>query len=109
MLIGKCKNCNVEAEAFWKNMKRLSDLDTSRIGTYCTDCFPAAGKQIKDLRFVEEYKDNKIYSKDGMFAPYWQSSYCFSTVEGARERIDNRHMAYGIDPVMFKFMLNNLL
>jgi len=56
---------------------------------------------------VEEYKENQIYSKDGMFTPYWQSTYCFSNIEGVRERIDNNHMAYGVNPEMFKLMLNN--
>jgi hypothetical protein len=87
-----CKECQTELS--FRNIKRLEDLDHTKIGMYCNDCFPAAEAKIKSLRYVETYKENDIYCKDGLYSPYWQSPYYFNCVEDTRIRIDNRHLGY---------------
>lgn len=81
-----CKECEVELS--FMNIRGLKDLDFSRMGAYCSTCFPATEENLKQQRFVEEYDGNKIYSKDGKYSPYWHCWYCFDTVEEARSRID---------------------
>lgn len=92
MLQIHCRECNTELS--FMNIKRLEDLDWSRIGMYCNKCFPAAEAKIKSQRYVETYKGNEIYCKDDKYAPYWQSPYYFNSLEDARIRIDNRHLGY---------------
>lgn len=87
-----CKECVIELT--FMNIRRLEDLDGTKIGMYCNDCFPAAEAKIKLQRYVETYKGNEIYCKDGQYAPYWQAPYYFKSLEDARIRIDNRHLGY---------------
>ncbi|MNW70197.1 hypothetical protein D3C74_494160 [compost metagenome] len=54
------------------------------------------------MRFVEEYKGIPIYLKDDKYG-LWGASYYFTSVQDARTRIDNKHLAY-VDPNVFKFL-----
>lgn len=94
---GHCKECNKELT--FKTIYRVRDLDFSRIGFYCNDCGERKEEKVKAERFVEEYKENKIYCKDGKYSPYWQAGYYFLTVEDARARIDNSNV--GVYPAEF--------
>jgi hypothetical protein len=85
------------------NIKRLADLDGKKLGVFCNECFTAVEQEIKDKRFVEEYKGNKIYSLDGNYAPYWECQYYFKSLEDVRVRIDNNHLAY-VNPDMFRVL-----
>lgn len=96
-----CKEC--DAKLTMSNINRLLDLDFTKLGVYCNNCFPEAEFKIKKQRLVEEYKGNEIYCKDNRFSPYWHSQYFFNKLEDARLRIDNKHLAV-VDTEMLKFM-----
>jgi len=85
--MSNCKNCNKELN--WKNLKGLYDVDHSPIGLYCKDCFDSIETNLKESRFIEEYKSCNIYCKDNKYYPYWDCHYYFNTIEGVRDRIDH--------------------
>ncbi|MDY8021154.1 hypothetical protein [Paenibacillus polymyxa] len=95
-----CKNCQTELS--FMNIRRLEDLDFEKIGVFCTDCFPKVEAEIKSLRFVEEYMGTSIYMKNGKFG-LWGANYYFKSLDDARARIDNRHIAY-VDSNVLGFM-----
>lgn len=85
-----CKNCSTELS--FGTIKRLEDLDFANMGYYCNECFSQVESELKEARFVEEYKGNQIYCKDGKYSPYWHSRYHFLSLEDAKKRIDNKHL-----------------
>ncbi|ODA08266.1 hypothetical protein [Paenibacillus polymyxa] len=99
-----CKNC--EKELGFLNIRRLEDLDCEKIGVFCTECFPTAEAEVKALRFAEEYKGTPIYVKNGKFG-LWGANYYFKSLEDARTRIDNRHIAY-VDTNALRFMFEQM-
>lgn len=91
-----CKNCSkpFDMRSFLTREARIvRDLDFSSSGAYCSDCFHEACVKIKESRFVEEYKGEKIYQKDGRYAPYWGSSYAFDNIDDCRKRMDMKGIA----------------
>jgi len=94
---GKCKKCNDVLE--FQNIYRVTDLDFSKVGWYCLDCGEQKENELKSERFVEEYKGNKIYCKDGKYSPYWKAGYYFMSIEDTRARIDNSGV--GVYPAQF--------
>jgi hypothetical protein len=82
----KCKDCGKILTL--KTIKGLRDLNNKFYGVYCEECYEEAEKRLKEERFVEEYKGQKIYQKDGRYVPYWGCHYWFDCIEGARARID---------------------
>lgn len=94
---GKCKKCN-EGLSF-KSIYRVTDLDFSRVGFYCRECGEQTEEELRSERFIEEYKGNKIYCKDGKYTAYWQAGYFFLSIEDTRARIDNSDV--GVYPAEF--------
>jgi len=48
----------------------------------------------KGFKFIETYKGNDIYEKNGCFLPYVFCSYYFETLEYCKNRIDIKGIAY---------------
>lgn len=94
----KCKKCGVPVSLEFKDYGRstfkIKDLDGEKVrGYFCSECVDMATAELMNERFVEVYKGNTIYCKNGMYAPYWGSPYYFETLEDCRTRIDNKHIA----------------
>lgn len=90
----KCKNCNCEINAFdIGTVKRVCDVGSERIGLFCLQCGEKVEAELKKKRFVETYKEQDIYFKEGGYYPYYESLYFYKEIEGARSRIDNPHIA----------------
>lgn len=82
-------------------------MDFERVGYFCVDCFAKAEKEIKSVRFVEEYKGVPIYSKGDKYG-LWGATYYFLSLEDVRTRIDNIHLAY-VDPVVLSFLSKEMI
>lgn len=86
-----CKNCSkpFNMRSFLIQEARIvRDLDFSSAGGYCSECFDEACVKIKESRFVEEYKGEKIYQKNGRYAPYWGASYAFDNIDDCKKRME---------------------
>ncbi|MCA1026985.1 hypothetical protein LCM23_12865 [Cytobacillus kochii] len=102
----KCKQCNKELsfrEFTNGNYKKVLDVDLEKIGLFCKEHGEEVEFNLKEKRFVEEYKGNKIYSKDNKFIPYWECDYYFKSIDDVKERIDSSHIAI-VDTRMFGLM-----
>ncbi|MGX6978981.1 hypothetical protein ACWN8V_06960 [Vagococcus elongatus] len=91
-----CNNCSkpFNMHSFVIREARIvRDLDFSSTGAYCSDCFHEACKSIKEKRFVEEYKGEAIYMKDGRYAPYWGASYAFDNIDDCKKRMEMKGIA----------------
>jgi hypothetical protein len=91
----KCRRCNkvlqVGFEFYGKELNKITDTDGERLkGFYCSDCNKEQTEALEILRFVEVYKNNRIYCKEGRYQPYWGSSYHFNSLEECRLFIDYR-------------------
>jgi len=51
----------------------------------------------KGFEFVENYKSNDIYKKDGRFVPYAHCHYYFKSLEDCKKRIDMTNISMGWD------------
>ena len=103
-MTSKCKKCKTELD--FTNIRRLQDLDFERVGYFCTNCFTNAEEEIKTMRFVEEYKGVEIYSKGNKYG-LWGATYYFTSLEDARTRIDNKHLAC-VDTDALRFLTNQM-
>ena len=72
-----------------QDIHAIRDVDGTLIGLYCPKHYSNAKKKIEAERFVERYKENDIYFKDGRYYPYWGASYYFLTLQDVRRRIDD--------------------
>lgn len=88
----KFKCCDGKSD-FGKNISRVRDVDGESIGVYCTKHGKQQEDLLKEKRFVEDYKENTIYFKDGCFYPYWGCRYFYLTLDACKNRIDNKHIA----------------
>ena len=91
-----CKECQkpFDFSSFvTKEARVLKDLDHSSKGAYCSNCFNEAFVSLKESRFVEKYNGKNIYQKDGLYAPYWESSYAFDNIEDCKKRMDMKGVA----------------
>lgn len=85
----KCKTCSKVLNSYM-HMHRIRDLNSERLkGFYCKDCVDDAQQQLKEERFVEEYKGNEIYCRDGCYAPYWGCAYYLKSLDECRLIIDS--------------------
>jgi hypothetical protein len=99
----KCKQCNKELnfrEFVNGNYKKVLDVDLQKVGLFCKEHGEEVEEALKQERFVEEYKGNKIYCKDGSYIPYWECHYYFKSLDDVKKRIDNTHVAV-VDTRMF--------
>ncbi|OJT57361.1 hypothetical protein [Bacillus licheniformis] len=88
-----CTRCNKYLGFYYKNASVI-DVDCERVkGLYCEECKDTVENELKQQRFVEEYKGSQIYFKDGGYYPYWGCVYHFRSLEGARDRVDNPNTA----------------
>lgn len=102
-----CHKCDKELTLkhfVHQECRKVLDVDLTKIGLFCTEHADEVESGLKEIRFVEEYKGNKIYSKAGSFIPYWGCNYYFKNIEDVKERIDNPHI--GIVDERFLGMLN---
>lgn len=99
----KCKQCGKDLGYFNENGYIVFDVDFQRVGSFCQEHGINVENSLKEKRFVEEYKGNKIYSKDGVFFPYWGCQYFFDNLKDTKVRIDNSHIAI-INKNAFKFI-----
>ncbi len=101
----KCKCCKEVLptdtfENYAKDIHKITNVDGARLrGLYCTGCVDFAQAQIMNESFVEVYKGNQIYRKQGGYTPYWGCNYYFDTVEDCRLRIDHNHLSI-VDLIM---------
>lgn len=98
-----CKMCDKELGYFAQEGVRVWDVDCRHVGVYCEEHAVETETALKEERFVEEYKNHQIYTKDGVYFPYWRCPYFFTDLEGARSRIDAPHIAV-IDKNAFKYL-----
>ncbi|PXY54430.1 hypothetical protein CIT14_07340 [Virgibacillus profundi] len=82
---------------------RVIDVDCERFGIYCRRCAMVDTEKLQSKRFVEYYKDNAIYMKEGNYYPYWECPYHFKNIEDVRARIDDSHAAI-VDMENLKFV-----
>lgn len=82
-----CKKCKNKLSFF--NIYELRDVDCKRIGIFCNICGRDTEERLKEDRFIEEYKNNRIYLKDGRYYPYWECQYFFNSLEEVKVRIDD--------------------
>mgnify|MGYP001375894678 FL=1 len=88
-----CRLCNDKLLPYGQNLKRIFDVGNTYVMTTCSNCCDKETEKLKQERFVEEYKGENIYFKDGLYFPYWEAPYTFDDIEGAKERIDNKNIA----------------
>ena len=51
-------------------------------------------KRMLECYFVEEFDGKPIYKWGGYYVPYWGCSYGFDTIEGCRDGMRNKKVAY---------------
>jgi hypothetical protein len=92
----RCRCCNELLDwgydAFYTGrVKKIIDVDGSKVkGMYCSDCYHKSKHDLQSERFVELYKGNPIYTKEGKFFPYWECPYKLSSLEECRQFIEQR-------------------
>lgn len=84
----KCDCCNTTLNIY--NSKFEVGIERVKV---CHSCVDYIGK-VKSKYYVETYKGNDIYTKDGMYFPYWDCQYCFPTLQDCRNRIDSKMGIY---------------
>lgn len=102
----KCKKCSKElnfTEFVNGNFKKVLDVDLKKVGIFCKEHGEEIEEELKSERFVEEYKGNKIYCKDGKYIPYWECHYYYKSLKDVRNRIDNAYIAI-VDIRMFRLI-----
>ena len=55
-------------------------------------CSEECKQKNEEKYLVDEYKGNKIYCVDGKYMPYLECDYCYDSIEGVKNRIDNPHL-----------------
>lgn len=80
----KCDCCN----AILKPYNSKYEVGVERVKV-CQSCIDYIDK-VKSKYYVETYKGNDIYMKDGMYFPYWDCQYYFSSLQDCRNRIDTK-------------------
>lgn len=99
----KCKQCGEDLGHYCQYGYRVFDLGLKKVGLFCEEHGRLVEENLKAKRFVEEYKGNKIYMKDGNYYPYWECPYYFDNLDDVRTRIDNSQVPYA-DLGVFKFI-----
>ena len=99
----KCKECGKDLGHFNEYGVRVFDVGVVHVGVFCTEHGEIVENESKQKRFVEEYKGNKIYMKNGQYYPYWECQYSFDNLKNVKIRIDNSHTAV-INKDAFKFI-----
>jgi len=102
-----CKKCDGHLGHYCENGKRVFDVGYERLGLFCKTCAEIVENDLKNKRFVEEYKGNQIYLKDERYFPYWECQYFFNNLDDVKIRIDNPHIAI-VDTNAFKFLLDEV-
>lgn len=87
-----CEKCGVRV-SISNICTNLRDIDGKRLNAHCRECGEITLSELKKSRFVETYKGNDFYEKDGRFSPYWGCSYYFISLEDCRKRTDMKHIA----------------
>jgi hypothetical protein len=82
----KCIKCGeILSFSNWGNIRDINDKPIR----CCKNCAESVITELKQKRFVENYKGADIYLFEGNYYPYWGCAYCFSNIENCRSRIDN--------------------
>lgn len=55
-------------------------------------CSEECKRKNEEQYFVEEYKGTRIYCIDGRYMTYLECDYCYDSIQGIRNRIDNPHL-----------------
>jgi hypothetical protein len=90
----KCNDCScpvsLEFKSYGTSTHKLRDVDFEKIkGYYCSECYEASLLKLKNKRFVERYKGQEIYFKEGNYSLWQSASYCKS-LEDLHNWIDIR-------------------
>lgn len=83
----KCDCCGTDLTLF--NARFMVGVERIKV---CDSCLDEYVEKVKSKYHVETYKGNDIYTKDGMYYPYWDCPYCYDNLEDCKKRIDNRHV-----------------
>lgn len=86
----KCINCGVSLT--FSNWGNIRDINNKPVLS-CRNCANEILTKLKQDYYVETYKGQEIYCYDGRFVPYWGCAYYFDSIEGVRQRIDNKNVA----------------
>jgi hypothetical protein len=87
-----CQACLNENSLF--KTKFLKDCDDKIIGYYCSDCYKEKADILFKKRYVETYKNNEIFMKDGKYFVYWGCLYWFTSLKDAKKRTDMKASAF---------------
>lgn len=104
----KCPVCGKEVEYFgfeeWVKFPKTTLFGTFKVRdvngniqivdrlSYKPVCSEQCKSENENQYFVEEYKGQKIYCVDGKYMPYLECDYCYDSVEGVKNRIDNPNL-----------------
>ena len=83
----KCDCCGTELSL--SNARFVEGIERIKV---CNLCQNEYVQKVKSKYYVETYKGDDIYTKDGMYYPYWDCAYCYDNLEDCRKRMDNRHI-----------------
>lgn len=79
--------CNIELD--FRNIKIIQGIEKIIV---CRGCETKYVEKIKSKYYIETYKGNEIYCKDGRYVPYWGCMYYFKNIEDCKKRIDHKYI-----------------
>lgn len=89
-----CAKCGSDLGSFLRYGSEVRDVDGKKVGLFCKDrCSLEVENDLKTKRFYETYNGCDIYQHEEKFVTGWGAPYYFLTIEDARNRIDQSHVA----------------
>lgn len=79
----RCDCCQEDLKTY--SSKFVVGIERIKVCESCADDYV---NKVKRKYYVETYNGHDIYTKDGMYFPYWDRQYCFPSLQDCRNRID---------------------